>query len=65
MKVCEHDVESKTTSTIVTDDQSWFDGPPYAVAEQVFDEFDLDGCNLDAEIFSEMSVFTTPNTKRT
>ena len=26
------------------DDQSWLNGPPYAVAEMVFDEDDLDGC---------------------
>lgn len=26
------------------DDQSWFNGPPYAVAEMVFDEDDLEGC---------------------
>lgn len=26
------------------DDPSWFNGPPYAVAEIVFDEDDLEGC---------------------
>ena len=26
------------------DDTSWFNGPPYAVAEMVFDEYDLGGC---------------------
>lgn len=26
------------------DDPSWFNGPPYAVAELVFDEDDLEGC---------------------
>lgn len=30
------------------DDPSWYNGPPYAVAETVFDEYDLDGCQLDA-----------------
>ena len=25
------------------DDPTWYDGPPYAVAEQVFDEYDLEG----------------------
>ena len=25
-------------------DPSWFDGPPYALAEQVFDEEDQKGC---------------------
>lgn len=27
----------------------WFDGPPYAVAECVFDEDDLEGCSLDRD----------------
>jgi hypothetical protein len=27
-----------------TDDPSWFNGPPYAVAELVFDENDIGGC---------------------
>ena len=27
--------------------EGWFDGPPYAVAEIVFDEFDQEGCSLD------------------
>lgn len=27
------------------DDPSWFNGPPYAVAEMVFDEDDLKGCS--------------------
>lgn len=26
------------------DDPSWYNGPPYAVAESVFDEYDLEGC---------------------
>lgn len=30
--------------TIPTDDPSWFNGPPYAVAEHVFDEYGIDGC---------------------
>jgi hypothetical protein len=28
----------------VREDPSWLDGPPYAVAERVFDENDLQGC---------------------
>ena len=28
----------------VHEDASWFRGPPYAVCETVFDEFDLEGC---------------------
>jgi len=31
------------------DDQSWYDGPPYAVAEVVFDEYDLEGCSLEPD----------------
>lgn len=33
------------------DDASWYVGPPFAVAEWVFDEYDLDGCSLDAKDF--------------
>lgn len=28
-------------------DVSWFNGPPYAVNEVVFDEYDMDGCYVD------------------
>jgi hypothetical protein len=28
----------------ISDDPSWFNGPPYAVVEHVFDENDLGGC---------------------
>lgn len=28
-----------------TDDPSWFNGPPYAVVEVVFDEYDFGGCS--------------------
>jgi hypothetical protein len=27
-------------------DSSWFDGPPFAVAEEVFDEHDIEACAL-------------------
>jgi len=27
--------------------QGWLQGPPYAVAEEVFDECDLPGCSLN------------------
>jgi putative addiction module component (TIGR02574 family) len=30
------------------EDVSWYNGPPYAVEEIVFDEYDLGGCQLDA-----------------
>lgn len=29
------------------DDPSWLNGPPYAVAEMVFDEDDLEGCWIE------------------
>jgi hypothetical protein len=32
-----------------TDDSSWFNGPPYAVAESVFDEYDQEGCLLTTD----------------
>ncbi len=27
--------------------EGWFNGPPYAVGEEAFDEYDMDGCTLD------------------
>ena len=33
-----------TTSTEAPPDPSWFNGPPYALAEHVFDEDDLSSC---------------------
>ena len=30
-------------------DTSWYNGPPYGVAESVFDEYDVEGCSLDAD----------------
>jgi antitoxin ParD1/3/4 len=29
------------------DDPSWYNGPPYAVLESVFDEYDIEGCSLE------------------
>ena len=26
--------------------EGWFNGPPYAVAEHVFDEYDIENCSL-------------------
>ena len=40
----------------VTDDPSWFIGPPYAVVEYVFDEYDMPGCSLDNELEANGSV---------
>jgi hypothetical protein len=33
----------------VTDDPSWHNGPPYAIEECVFDEYDMLGCSLIAD----------------
>ena len=44
------DLGSRTVIAIRLDhpeDVSWYNGPPYAVAETVFDEYDLGGCQLD------------------
>ena len=42
------DIGSRIITTICLDDHlddlSWFNGPPYAVAEYVFDEYDQPGC---------------------
>jgi len=32
-----------------TTNPSWLSGPPYQVAEQVFDEYDLEGCSFTQE----------------
>ena len=29
--------------------EGWFNGPPYAVAESVFDEYDLEDCSPEPE----------------
>lgn len=29
------------------EDRTWFDGPPYAVVERVFDEYDQKGCTQE------------------
>lgn len=33
----------------MTDDPSWLVGPPYKVAESVFDEYDIEGCSIEPE----------------
>ena len=45
------DLGSRTVIAIRLDhpaDVSWYEGPLYAVAEIVFDEYDLGGCQLDS-----------------
>lgn len=36
--------DGHTTSEVVSSDPSWFNGPPYAVAESVFDEDSIAEC---------------------
>ena len=31
------------------DDPSWYNGPPYAVVESVFDEYDIEGCTTEPD----------------
>jgi hypothetical protein len=38
-----------STSRHMTDDPSWHIGPPYAIEECVFDEYDMAGCSLQPE----------------
>ncbi|WP_245421777.1 hypothetical protein [Rhodoplanes serenus] len=41
------DIGTRTVTAIRLDldhDPSWYEGPPYAVPEHVFDEYDLEGC---------------------
>jgi hypothetical protein len=42
------DIGTRVIAAIKLDregDPSWYRGPPYAVAEVVFDESDMDGCS--------------------
>ena len=36
--------DGHVSSETITNDSSWFNGPPYAVVEQVFDENDIASC---------------------
>lgn len=43
------DVGTRTVAAIRLQpgqDDSWYNGPPYAVLEQVFDEYDIEGCEF-------------------
>lgn len=50
-----HEVEGsqpdrrQTLSRSEAESDGWFNGPPYVVAEIVFDEYDLAGCSPDHE----------------
>ena len=43
------DRTKKLMARELTSDPSWLNGPPYAVAEHVFDESDIEGCSLRFE----------------
>jgi hypothetical protein len=42
-EVVTHDPQAGTTTISMSDDPSWFNGPPYAVVKSVFDEYDNTG----------------------
>ncbi len=39
----------RTLNGAEAEQEGWFNGPPYAVAEHLFDEYDLEGCTLTQE----------------
>jgi hypothetical protein len=42
-----------TNPRTITTDDSWLAGPPYAVAEEVFDEHSIEGCTLSPDANDE------------
>ena len=46
MRVDPKDPSQRTERRSTTDDPSWFDGPPYAIVEQVFNEYSMVACSL-------------------
>jgi hypothetical protein len=40
--------QSSQTRRYITDDPDWLLGPPYKIAEIVFDEYDVGGCSLNS-----------------
>jgi hypothetical protein len=46
----------RMTTRVMTDEASWFEGPPYALAEQVFDEHAMKGCTLSPDAEEEQDV---------
>lgn len=43
----------RTIARTTTSDESWFNGPPYAVPEHVFDEYSFEGCTLSPDVEDE------------
>ncbi len=50
--VTHSDGKGNATSEMISNDESWFNGPPFAVAEDVFDEHSIVGCHLESDSFS-------------
>ncbi len=44
-------------------DERNYNGPPYSIPENVFDEYDMDGCSLDYDDFEEKKEKTVKNQK--
>jgi len=40
------DIGTRVITAIQTDKPDWMSGPPYAIPEEVFDEYDIPGCNI-------------------
>lgn len=69
------DVGTRTVAAIKLDhddDPRWYEGPPYAVVERVFDEFDIEGCekapkqrSFDATGMTALKLAALRQTKRT
>jgi hypothetical protein len=45
------DGNNRTSRRRLSDDPSWFTGPPYAVSEEVFDENDIPACTQSSNAF--------------
>jgi hypothetical protein len=67
------DVGKRTIAAIRLDhddDPSWYNGPPYALAECIFDEYDIEGCEpapkrrtYDATGHAEITLCVGPNAR--
>jgi hypothetical protein len=47
----------RTLSRSDAEAEGWFNGPPYAVAESIFDEYDIHPCSFDPESNGETPLF--------
>jgi hypothetical protein len=50
------DLQDKTTyrhERFISDDPRDLNGPPYGIAESVFDEYDIEACSVDPEVEDE------------